>query len=96
MKCGKGRPKAFECRTRSPQATGYRNKQYSRSGSSPKTGKCYRCEQSGHIARDCDAATQTKESKCTRCQGEGHTATYCKGVRRENEPANQGKQNQEN
>jgi len=40
--------------------------------------RCYICQQTGHISRDCDAPR--KPLKCVICHQEGHTKKYCKTV----------------
>lgn len=43
--------------------------------------KCYNCQLTGHIARDC---TRTKQPfKCSKCSLEGHTAKYCTTIKSE-------------
>ncbi|CAH1723501.1 unnamed protein product [Aphis gossypii] len=40
--------------------------------------RCYNCQQTGHISRDCDAPR--KPLKCVICHQEGHTKKNCKTV----------------
>lgn len=38
--------------------------------------RCYNCQLSGHIARDC--TSPRKPLKCIKCNTDGHTAKYCR------------------
>lgn len=41
------------------------------------TSKCYNCQKSGHIARDC-RQQKPREVKCFKCNKEGHFANSCR------------------
>ena len=50
----------------------YTNSNVRKTGGAPRSTKCYRCEKSGHLAKDCQVAV-----KCNYCHRSGHIEARC-------------------
>ena len=46
-------------------------------------GPCYRCQEAGHVAADCEAPAPRNRPACQRCGREGHQAGDCRSSRKQ-------------